>query len=72
MLDADGTPVGVRSYVTKEANHLVEEFMLLANCRVAHAVADAFPECAVLRMHPPPDQRKLEQVRGVSAEQARL
>jgi hypothetical protein len=25
-------------------------------------IAEAFPQCAVLRMHPPPDQRKLDEV----------
>jgi ribonuclease R len=34
-LDEDGKPLGVFFKVQKEANHLVEEFMLLANRRVA-------------------------------------
>ena len=34
-LDEDGKPLGVYFKVQKEANHLVEEFMLLANRRVA-------------------------------------
>jgi exosome complex exonuclease DIS3/RRP44 len=33
---------------------MVEEFMLLANCSVAAAVTRAFPQCAMLRRHPPP------------------
>lgn len=45
--------------VQREANQLVEEFMLLANMSVANIVADAFPECAMLRRHPPPDERKI-------------
>ncbi len=34
-LDEDGTPTGVYFKVQKEANWLIEEFMLLANKRVA-------------------------------------
>ena len=45
--------------VQREANQLVEEFMLLANMSVAKVVADAFPERALLRRHPPPDERKI-------------
>ena len=45
--------------VQREANQLVEEFMLLANMSVAKIVADAFPERALLRRHPPPDERKI-------------
>ena len=33
--------------------------MLLANMSVAKIVADAFPERALLRRHPPPDERKI-------------
>ena len=45
--------------VQREANQLVEECMLLANMSVAKIVADAFPERALLRPHPPPDERKI-------------
>ncbi len=45
--------------VQREANQLVEECMLLANMSVAKIVADAFPERALLRRHPPPDERKI-------------
>ena len=36
--------------------------MLLANMSVAKIVADAFPERALLRRHPPPDEKKLAAV----------
>ena len=39
-------------YETRAANHLVEEFMLLANMRVAMKISKSFPEVAVLRRHP--------------------
>lgn len=50
----------------REANKLVEEFMLLANMSVAALIADAFPGRALLRRHPPPNQRKLEEVSRLS------
>jgi exoribonuclease R len=43
----------------KDSNHLVEEFMLLANCAVARRIHQAFPEAALLRRHPPPLDTKL-------------
>ena len=52
--------------VQREANKLVEEFMLLANMSTAALIADAFPERALLRRHPPPNQRKLEEVSNLS------
>ena len=36
--------------------------MLLANMSVAKIVADAFPERALLRRHPPPEEKKLAAV----------
>ena len=36
--------------------------MLLANMTVAKIVADAFPDRALLRRHPPPDEKKLSAV----------
>ena len=40
--------------------------MLLANMSVAALIADAFPERALLRRHPPPNQRKLDEVSHLS------
>ena len=56
----------MRAAVQREANKLVEEFMLLANMSVAALIADAFPERSLLRRHPPPNQRKLEEVSQLS------
>lgn len=61
-LDADGNPDGVAVYESLEANRLIEEFMLLANRSVAGAISRAFPEAALLRRHPPPNERKLEEL----------
>lgn len=43
----------------REANQLVEEFMLLANIQVALTISDAFPDRSLLRRHPEPNARKL-------------
>ena len=59
-LDEKGNPVDTAVQVTSTANWLIEEFMLLANIRVATKIADAFPETALLRRHPPPNERKLD------------
>jgi DIS3-like exonuclease 2 len=55
-----GAPLAASPYVQREANHLVEEFMLLANMRVARRIARAFPTVALLRRHGAPSRRGLE------------
>lgn len=39
---------------------LVEEFMLLANMAVAHKTYKTFPQKALLRRHPPPKSKMME------------
>ena len=56
------TPIGFRVYELKESNRLIEEFMLLANTRVARKIYNVFPDIAVLRSHPPPNILKLKQL----------
>lgn len=53
-LDEFLNPVDVYQYVQKEANQLVEEFMLLANMQVARKIATTFPDTALLRNHVDP------------------
>lgn len=60
-LDKKGRPIGVYFKVSKDANHLIEEFMLLANKKVAeyigkHSSAPTF----VYRVHDNPDEMKLK------------
>ena len=38
----------------------VEEFMLLANRKVAEFLSEKIPSAALLRRHPPPHRRKIE------------
>ncbi|KAE9419855.1 hypothetical protein Angca_005916, partial [Angiostrongylus cantonensis] len=52
-------PIGVSVYESKESNHLVEEFMLLANISVAKRIERHYPETALLRSHPPPKEKVL-------------
>eukprot|EP01105_Mastigella_eilhardi_P024634 TRINITY_DN6464_c0_g1_i1.p1 TRINITY_DN6464_c0_g1~~TRINITY_DN6464_c0_g1_i1.p1 ORF type:complete len:1328 (-),score=329.80 TRINITY_DN6464_c0_g1_i1:2143-6081(-) len=61
-LREDGTPVSCQPYVCMESNNLVEEYMLLANQRIALRIASYFPEIALLRCHPPPDEAKVKRL----------
>lgn len=55
-----GMPQGCYVYQYKDSNRLVEEFMLLANMAVAHSINKSFPEQALLRRHPPPQTKMLD------------
>ncbi|KAG8445036.1 hypothetical protein GDO86_009975 [Hymenochirus boettgeri] len=54
-----GMPQGCYIYQYRDSNKLVEEFMLLANMAVAHHIYGRFPEKALLRRHPPPQTKML-------------
>ena len=63
-LDENQNPTGVYFKVAKEANHLIEEFMLLANRSVAEFIGQADDKSAtgktfVYRVHDDPDPTKL-------------
>ena len=62
-VDERGKPVNVYQKVTKEANWLIEEFMLLANRSVAEFVAKA-KKTFVYRVHDEPNQEKIENLRN--------
>jgi len=53
-------PTDVRQYDLKEANAMVEEFMLLANCTVAEKICAHYPTHALLRRHPTPQSTQFE------------
>ena len=63
-LDDKGKPLGVYFTEMKEANHLIEEFMLLANRTVAEDVGNVGrnkkAKTFVYRVHDKPDPDKLE------------
>jgi len=61
-LDEDNKPIGISFKVSKDANKLIEEYMLLANRRVAQFLNKkgvAIPN----RIHDEPDQTKLASLR---------
>ncbi|GKT37181.1 hypothetical protein ADUPG1_010020, partial [Aduncisulcus paluster] len=47
---------GYNLKITKEANWLVEEFMLMANQLVARRIVSSFPSLAFIRPHPSPQK----------------
>ncbi|ORE01755.1 RNB-domain-containing protein [Rhizopus microsporus var. microsporus] len=59
-LDPNGDPVSFYRAESKEANKLVEEFMLCANISVANKILSAFPQEAFLRRHELPIERRLD------------
>ena len=65
-VDQDGKPVGVHQKFSKEANWLIEEFMLLANRSVAEYVAKA-KKTFVYRVHDLPNMEKLSGLRDFAA-----
>lgn len=64
-LDEQGKPIGVYFKQSKEANKLIEEFMLLANKRVAERVGKGKDKTKaktfVYRIHDKPMQEKLDE-----------
>ncbi|WP_026712833.1 ribonuclease R [Flavobacterium daejeonense] len=65
-LDADGEPEGVYFKISKDANHLIEEFMLLANRRVAEFIGKQ-KKTFVYRIHDEPNEDKLIAMQNVIA-----
>ncbi len=63
-IDEKGKPLSVYFKVTKDSNHLIEEFMLLANRTVAELIGNkpksVKPKTFVYRIHDVPDPEKME------------
>jgi ribonuclease R len=65
-LDEDANPTGVFFKTSKDANKLIEEFMLLANRKVSEFVGKQNPKKTfVYRVHAEPDEAKLAQLQTV-------
>lgn len=64
-LDENGKPIGLTPKIRKDAHKMIEEFMLLANKRVAESIfrkkQDSKPVTMVYRVHGDPDPDKLSQ-----------
>jgi ribonuclease R/exosome complex exonuclease DIS3/RRP44 len=65
-LNKDNDPVGVYFKESRDANKLIEEFMLLANRKVAEFIGRQRPEKTfIYRIHDEPDQDKLFALNGI-------
>ncbi|ONK57230.1 uncharacterized protein A4U43_C10F17940 [Asparagus officinalis] len=53
-------PLDIGMYQIREANQMIEEFMLAANISVAEKILKHFPLCSLLRRHPSPTKEMLE------------
>ncbi|MEP6929548.1 MAG: ribonuclease R, partial [Flavobacterium sp.] len=65
-LDEQGEPEGVYFKVSKDANHLIEEFMLLANRKVAEYIGKQ-KKTFIYRIHDEPNEDKLIAMQSVIA-----
>ena len=65
-LDEAGEPQGVYFKVSKDANHLIEEFMLLANKKVAEYIGKQ-KKTFIYRIHDEPNEDKLFAMQAVIA-----
>jgi VacB/RNase II family 3'-5' exoribonuclease len=67
-LDEEANPVGIHFKTSKDANKLIEEFMLLANRKVSEFVGKQSPKKTfVYRVHDEPKADKLAQLQTVVA-----
>jgi len=65
-LDEDNNPAGVFFKTSKDANKLIEEFMLLANRKVSEFIGKQSPKKTfVYRVHDEPDESKLASLQNV-------
>lgn len=67
-LDENNEPIGVYFKISKDSNHLIEEFMLLANRKVSEFVSinrkgEITGNTFIYRVHDDPDPAKLEALR---------
>ena len=65
-LDKKNNPVGVYLKESKQANKLIEEFMLLANRKVAEFIGKTIKkDTFIYRVHDLPDERKLKTLKEI-------
>lgn len=65
-LDEEANPTGIHFKTSKDANKLIEEFMLLANRKVSEFIGKQKPKKTfVYRVHDEPDEAKLAQLQTV-------
>jgi ribonuclease R len=70
-IDEDGKPTAVHVHESQDANKLIEEFMLLANCKVAEHIGQVpknkTAKAFVYRIHDQPDLDKLQNFADIAA-----
>lgn len=65
-LDENFDPVGISFQTQRQANHLIEEFMLLANRKVSEFISKQQPaKTFIYRCHDQPDGEKLVALKGL-------
>jgi len=65
-LDEENNPVGVFFKTSKDANKLIEEFMLLANRKVAEFIGKQTPKKTfIYRIHDEPNDQKLADLKNI-------
>ena len=65
-LDEQANPIGVFFKTSKDANKLIEEFMLLANRKVSEFIGKQVPKKTfIYRTHDEPDDSKLANLQGI-------
>jgi len=65
-LDEEANPIGIHFKTSKDANKLIEEFMLLANRKVSEFIGKKKPQKTfVYRVHDEPNEEKLAQLQTV-------
>jgi len=65
-LDSEANPIGVYFKTSKQANKLIEEFMLLANRKVAEFIGTIKPQKTfIYRVHDEPNDSKLAALQGI-------
>ena len=70
-IDENGKPTAVHVHEAQDANKLIEEFMLLANCKVAEHIGkvpkNKTAKAFVYRVHDQPDLDKLQNFADIAA-----
>ncbi|PKP25066.1 MAG: ribonuclease R [Bacteroidetes bacterium HGW-Bacteroidetes-2] len=65
-LDEKANPEGIIFKISKDANHMIEEFMLLANKKVAEFIGKQSPKKTfVYRVHDEPNDEKIAALEGI-------
>lgn len=68
-LDEDNEPIGVYFKTSQDANKLIEEFMLLANKKVAEFIGKQSPKKTfVYRIHDEPNDEKLATLQNIAGQ----